>query len=361
MTSDFAFDLPVNSLSFGAVSVAILRECYKRGLHPNVFPLGGQVDLAAQKPDEGFNKWLGNCINKAQKDHSRKSTAIKLWHINGSLSSYSKTDSRLITFYECNDPTTTEINILKDQDRVYVTNRYTQSILGQFGVNAQYLPLGFDSHNFGALEKRPAIEGVMTTLLLAKLEHRKHTLRQLSLWAKRYGNRQEYRLNAAIFNPFLKPEHQQQMIAQALEGKQYWNINFLSFMATNAEYNAYLQSGQIVLACSGSEGFGLGEFHAAAMGAWPVTLKAHAYLDHFTDENAVWVSPNGMTPVYDGIHFAAGQPFNQGSVFTFSDESWYAAMEEAEKRARTGLNVAGAKLQQQTYTATADVLLKDLK
>lgn len=359
--SDFAFDIPLNNLSFGATSVAILRECFKRGLHPNVFPLNGVVDIGAQKPDDKFNAWLGNCIGKSQKDHSRKQTSYKLWHINGSLTSYSQTDNRLITFYEANDPTPTEINILRNQSRVYVTNRYTQGVFRNFGIEAEHLPLGFDSHNFGILEKRPGVEGVMTTLLLAKLEHRKHTLKQLALWAKRYGNKKEYRLNCAIVNPFMKPEHQQQLIVQALEGKQYWNINFLPFMGTNAEYNQFLQSGQIVLACSGAEGFGLGEFHAAAMGAWPVTLKAHAYLDHFTDENAIWIKPNGMTPIYDGIHFAPGQPFNQGSVFTWADEDWYAAMEEAEKRARAGLNTAGLKLQSQTFAQTVDILLKELK
>ncbi|MFK5282942.1 hypothetical protein ACI3PL_25580, partial [Lacticaseibacillus paracasei] len=81
-----------------------------------------------------------------------------------------------------------------------------------FGIEAIHLPLGFDSHNFRVLEKRPGVEGAITTLLFAKLEHRKHTLRQLSLWAKRYGNQKEYRLNAAIFNVFMKPEHQQALI-----------------------------------------------------------------------------------------------------------------------------------------------------
>lgn len=355
--SDVTLDLPINNLSFGQVSVAILREFYRRGLTPNVFPLQGQVDISSQTPDEKFNQWLNHCIGKAPREASRDDTSIKLWHIAGSNSTYSRRDSRLITFYECNNPTSSETNLLKNQDRVYVTNKYTQNVLRMFGVESIHLPLGFDSHNFKVLEKRPGVEGAITTLLLAKLEHRKHTLRQLALWAKRYGNQKEYRLNAAIWNPFMKAEHQQALINQALGGQQYWNITYLPFMATNAEYSSYLQSGQIVLACSGSEGFGLGEFHAAAMGAWPVALKAHAYLDHFSESNAIWVKPNGMTPVYDNIHFAQGQPFNQGSVFTFSDEDWYTGVEEAHKRALKGINFEGLKLQRQTYEQTVNALL----
>lgn len=361
MSKELTFDTPLNSLSFGNVSISILRECYKRDLAPNIFPLQGQVDISSQKNDEGFNKWLAHCVGKAPKEHSRDHTSIKLWHITDSLKTYSKTDSRLITFWECNDLQPTEKNILLEQDKIYVTNRYTQYNLKNSGVLTEYLPLGFDSHNFEVLGKRPGVEGVITTILLAKLEHRKHTLRQLALWAKKYGNQKGYQLNAAIFNPFIKPEIQQQLIANTLEGRAYWNITFLPFMKTNAEYNSFLQSGQIVLACSGSEGYGLGEYHATAMGAWPVALQAHAYLDYFSNENAVWVKPNAMIPIYDGVHFAQGQPTNQGSIFTFADEDWYAGTEEAVKKAKIGLNIKGFELQKQTYAQTVDILLKDLQ
>ncbi len=198
------------------------------------------------------------------------------------------------------------------------------------------------------------------------MEDRKHTRRQLALWCKRYGGNKAHRLNLSITNGFLRPEDQQALIHQALEGKtigpngHYWNVNVLPFTPSNADYNAVLQSSEIVLACSGTEGFGLPEFHAAALGAWPVVLKAHAYLDHFTDENAVWVQPNGMEPIYDGIFFHQGSSTSQGNRFTFADDDWYAACEEAERRAKGGLNLKGLELQKQTYARTVDILLADL-
>lgn len=361
-TQDFALDLPINGLSFGQCSTAILRECYKRGLHPNVFVLQNQVDLSTQKPDDGFNQWLGNCINKAQKDHSRKSTAIKLWHVNQSLQSYSATDSRLITFHELDQLTPTELNILRAQDRVYVTSRFSQQVFKMFGVESEYLPLGFDSHNFSPLEKRPKVDGVQVSFGLGgKFEARKATGRILNLWAKRYGNQREYRLNVAVTNPFLKPEQLNALIGQALEGKAYWNINFVPYMATNAEYNQFLQASDVFFALSGGEGRGLPEYHATALGAWPIALKAHSYLDFLNEENAVMVTPNGKRPAADGMFFQPNTPFNVGNFFDFSDEAFYAACDEAEKRARAGLNTKGLELQKLTYSDTLDVLLKDLK
>ena len=361
----FALNIPLNSVSFGATSIAILREMFKRGLSPSIFPIG-PIDLGAQVPDADFNAKLQSAINSAQQRHSRQHTAIRLWHVMGSLETVSARDSRLITFQECGQLTPLEINVLRQQQRVYVTNRYAQTFFKMYGIEAEWMPLGFDAHNFRVLEKRPAIEGVRSWTLLGKGEHRKHTYRQLALWCKRYGRNKDHRLNLSITNPFLRPEDQQGLIHQALEGKtigpngHFWNVNVLPFVPTNAEYNAVLQSGEITLCCSGSEGFGLPELHAAALGSWPVALDAHAFKDHFSNENAVLVPPSGMEPIYDGIFFHPNQPVNQGNRFVFSDEDFYKGCEEAERRAATGLNLRGMELQKQTYAQAVDILLKDI-
>jgi hypothetical protein len=228
-------------------------------------------------------------------------------------------------------------------------------------VNAEYVPLGFDSFNFAPLEKRGTIDGVISFLLAGKAEKRKSHYQVLAAWAKRYGNNKAYRLNCAIHNPFLKPEDQSALIAQALEGKQYWNINFLPFAATNAEYNSVLQSSEIVLCMSGGEGRDLPCFHATALGAWPVAMRAHAYLDYLNDDNAVLVNPNGKQSAIDGIFFHPNQPFNTGNLFTWSEDEFISACEAAEQRVKSlGLNKNGMLLQQQTYAATFDALAKDL-
>ncbi len=362
MNKEFSFSCAINDLSFGQTSIAILREMFSRGITPYIFPIGGQIGIASQKPDEVFNKTLQSCINAAPIRASRKHPSLKLWHIvPDSLSTYSSINSQLITFYECQNLQPLELNILRNQDKIYVTNKYTQSTFKQFGIESIYLPLGFDKHNFFQLEKRPKIDGAISFTLLGKAEKRKHTYRQLGLWAKRYGNRAEFRLNCSVSNGFLKPEHQNQLIAQALEGKQYWNISFLPFSATNAEYNQVLQSGEIVLCASGNEGFDLPAYHATALGAWPVSIRAHAMVDYLNDENAVLIKPNGMESIVDNIFFHLNAPTNQGSIFTFSDDDFYTACDKAIEKAKIGINIKGLELQKQTYKGTVDILLENLQ
>ncbi len=365
MTQSFAVSAPINSVSFGNVSIAILREVHKRGLSPSLFPITHDprqpFDLSTQKDDPGFTQWLHACYNSAQQRHSRKHPTLRLWHINDSIHSYSEKGNDLLTFFELDQLTPMEINILRQQRKVYLTSRYAQAVFKQYGIESEYLPLGFDAHNFGAMATRPHIEGKTSFLLAGKLEARKGHMQVLRLWAKRYGNNPAYLLNCALHNPFLPPGLFEQLVNQALEGKRYSNIVFHAWAETNAVYNSTLQSSEIVISMSGGEGRDLPCYHATALGAWPVAMRAHAYLDYLTDENAVLVNPNGKRPAADGVHFAQNTPFNNGNLFSASDEDILAGFAEAERRVKTlGLNTKGMELAKVGYGATVDTLLQSL-
>ena len=54
---DFTLNLPLNGVSFGQVSVALLREFYKRQLSPLIIPISG-VDLSSQEISGDFRMWI---------------------------------------------------------------------------------------------------------------------------------------------------------------------------------------------------------------------------------------------------------------------------------------------------------------
>ncbi len=361
--NNFSVVTPLNNLSFGNVSIALLRELYNRQISPSLFPIGS-VDISAQKSDTQFNTYLQSCINKALVSYSRKDTSVRLWHIGGSHESISSNDSRLITFFELDSLSDTEINILNNHDKVYVTSNFTKQVFKDHGVESTYLPLGFDSHNFYPLKNRPKIDGVIQWGMFGKWEDcRKSHGQMLGAWVKKYGNKREHRLNLSVTNPFLKPEDLNTLISRALDGKAYWNLNFLPFQPTNEAYNSVIQACDIALCVSGGEGRDLPCYHATALGAWPVSMRAHAYLDYLNDDNAILISPNGKKIANDGIFFHHNKtPFNNGNFFTFSDDDFLSACEIAEKKVKMiGLNVEGLKLQNLTYSKTVDILLDSVK
>ena len=62
--SDLALHLPLNGVSFGQVSTALLREFHQRGVQPFLFTIG-QADLSSQDTTPDFNKWIESGIKKA--------------------------------------------------------------------------------------------------------------------------------------------------------------------------------------------------------------------------------------------------------------------------------------------------------
>lgn len=356
----FALHFPFNKTSLGQCSNNIAREIYKKNLKTDIFHIG-QPDHSMLEQEQDFVKWIVENSIKAEENHSRNTPVIKLWHIMGSMESYSN-KQYLYTFYELDSPTQRELNILKNQEAVFVPSKHYADLFSSFDINCKTVPLAFDANTF-SVKKVNYPDNRVCFGLGGKLEKRKHHLKILNAWAKKYGNRHDVYLNCAIYNNFLKPEDQSAMIAQALEGKRYFNINFLPWMDKNEEYNNFLNANHVIIAMSGGETWGLPEFTSVALGKYCVGLKAHGYKDWMTEENSICISPNGKTPVYDNIFFGEGQPFNQGNIFDFSVDEFLDACDVAIEKVKSNpKNESGLKLQQQfTWEKTTDLILENIK
>ena len=196
---------------------------------------------------------------------------------------------------------------------------------------------------------------------MGKWEKRKHTARILKIWAQKYGNNYNYQLSCCINNPFLKPEQLNQLISEALEGKQYGNINFLPFLKTNSEVNEFLNAIDIDLTgLSGAEGWNLPAFNATALGKWSIVLNATSHKDWANEDNSILLDPKSKIPAYDGAFFTEGAPFNQGNIFDFDDNEVIGKMEEAESKCQKE-NTEGLKLQEKfCYKNMLDSVLTNI-
>jgi hypothetical protein len=347
------FNLPVNGVSFGQTSVLILRTIYdliKTGADYDVrlFPVGGGYDLASQKQDPEFLKWLEDCIHAAYNMHERSNPIFKLWHLNGSMESFSEKQT-LLSFYELDAPTPVELNIARN-NKTFFSSKFTCEVFKKFGVETSHMPLAFDSYNFQNTNKTYFPDGRIVFNICGKFEKRKQHLKMIKAWIKKYGNNSRYALQCAIYNPFINAQQNNHIAANLiLEGKpKPFNVTFLPSMQENASYNEFLNSGDIVLGMSGGEGWGLPEFQSVALGKHAVILDGPGYSDWSNESNSVIVPTNGKEEAYDGMFFQKGQPFNQGSIFTWDEEAFIAACEKVIARVgQSRLNSPGLKLQTQ--------------
>tara|TARA_Y100000004_G_scaffold194757_1_gene260121 strand:+ start:429 stop:1514 length:1086 start_codon:yes stop_codon:yes gene_type:complete len=341
----FSLNLPVNSVSFGQVSALLLRGLYERQVNPPLFTIGGNVDLSTQTPDEGFFNWVKTLTDSAAYLHSRDNPTLKLWHFNGGMESFSNKHI-LLTFYELDQPTKTELNVAKSCEKLIFTNKYTQEVFKQHNIDSELVPLAFDKYNFKRLDKEYFDDGRIVFNLCGKFEKRKHHRKIIQAWIKKFGNDKRYFLQCSVYNSFLSEEQNKSIFAESVNHTKYFNVHFLGFHPTNQLYNDFLNSGDIIIGMSGGEGWGLPEFHSVAIGKHAVMLNASSYKDWISNENSVIVEPKGKIDVYDGAFFTEGSAYNQGKIFDFDEDDFISACEESIKRVESNrTNEKGLALQ----------------
>jgi len=348
---------PISSLSFGNVSVNILRELFKKNIDLIFFPIGDKAEMEAyDKIEPDFVKYLQAATNDRYSKISKDIPSLKLWHIFGSETRYSKNQS-LFTFHEVSEVTNIEKNLLSLQDRIFVSSNYTKNIFNLNGLdNVTHVPLGFD--NDFQITNKTYLQDKIHFGILGKFENRKNTARIIKSWLKLFGNKPEYQLSCAITNPFLDKARFQNELLKVLEGKQYNNLNFVPYMQTNSEVNDYLNSIDIDLGgLSGSEGWNLPSFNATALGKWSVVINATAHKDWATKDNSILIEPSSLKDCYDDVFFKKGQSFNQGQFFDISDQEMDDAILKSLSYAKIP-NPEGLKLQKQfTYEKTVETIL----
>lgn len=344
-----ALNIPINSVSFGQVSSLLLRTLYEReqaGQEPHdifLLPIG-PVDLGPQNVDDKFKTWLQEKIIRGLESYQRDIPVFKLWHLRDSLQSYGK-NQVLFSFYELDNPTKIELNIARN-NKFYLSSNYSRDVFKMYGVDAQFLPLAFDSYNFKPLNKKYHDDGRIVFNLCGKLEKRKHHAKVIQAWIKKYGGNAKYNLQCAIYNGFLNEQQNNEIIRNILHGQRPpFNVTFLPHTKENSSYNDTLNSADIIIGMSGGEGWGLPEFQSVGIGKHAVLLKAHSYKTWATDDMVTWVNPTGKVPVYDGIFFQQGDAFNQGQIFDWNEDDFIAGCEEAIRKVeKDKVNKAGLEL-----------------
>lgn len=357
---------PVSQLSLGQVSYNILRELYRRKVQIVWFPIGNP-DFGAFKGDSQFAAWLQHGANNRLTKLDRKVPSFRLWHLNGAEQKL--TDRQFtFSFHECDQATDAEINIANQQDGTFFSSSWTVDTFRTYGArNVSFIPLGHDE-DFQPLPYRLTPEDETHWVLAGtKFEQRKNTELIVKTWVKRYGGNPKHKLTLAVTNPFFQPPNAQQDMMPSLynacfEGKpKPFNVNILPLLRTNAEMNQVYNSADICLAgLSSSEAWNIPSFTTTALGKWSIVLNCTAHKDWATSENSILVEPAGMRPVYDGVFFQQGAPFNQGNIYSVTAEQIDTAFTEAEKRAKTP-NPAGQKLRETfTWAKTVEQILEKI-
>jgi hypothetical protein len=358
---ELALYAPVNNLSFGNVTYNFLKELYKRDCHVVLFPIGEGLNFSAfDKADEDFKSWVQDCAKNRLTSIKQDMPTLKMWHL---VQGEQRITPRqyLYTFYELDSPTAEEKCLASLQNKTFFSSSDAASRFTKGGcTNASYIPIGFDTdfYKTGKVYHKDKVHFV----LMGKFEKRKHTDKIIKMWAKKYGNKNDYQLTCCVTNPFFKPEQMQQVLQQTLQGQRYFNINFLPFLNTNSEVNELMNSADIDLTgLSGAEGWNLPAFNMTCLGKWSLVLNGSSHKDWATEENCILIEPSCKIPAHDGVFFKKGEQFNQGNIHDF-DEEYVATKKDLAVETSKAPNIQGEQLQNNfTYKKTVDKILDAIK
>jgi hypothetical protein len=344
--------LPINGTSFGNISVGFLYELFLRKAEDFILFDIGSPDLRVFNRLNNHDEFI-NFINKLRTNplerYSRKMPHFKLWHVNSSENSVSNKNT-LMTFHELDNLTRSEAQILGNQDNVVVTSDYARDIFSDhIDVPIHVVPLFFDDLHYSVNNERSKIPSDVCVWHLGpiKWERRKWTEKAIKCWVKKFGGNNQHILKIACYNPFINPEGNNAFLAQALNGVKPHNVSIQGYMETLAECNAFCNASDIVLEPSGGEGWSLPSFSAVCLGKHALVHFCSGVKMWASNENSVLVEPENKESAVDGIFFHPNQPFNQGNIFSWSEDKWIEGMEKVYERwKKNRVNEEGVKLRE---------------
>jgi len=328
---DLVFRGPINSLSFGNVTYNFLREMYRKQLNVAIFPIGDEIKLEAfDKIEKDFQEWIVSRVQNRFHIVKKDMPTLTMWHLNGADLRVTP-NQYLYTFYEVDEPTLVEQSISNLQNKTIFSTSHAAECFKNSGCNNTCsIPIGFDE-DFKPTEKS-YLPNKVHFGLMGKFEKRKNTANIIKAWIKKYGNNYNYQLSCCITNPFFKQEQMNQILGNLFEGKTYGNINFIPYLKTNSEVNEFMNAIDIDLTgLSGAEGWNLPAFNSTCLGKWSIVMNHTSHKDWANKDNCILVEPDKKEPIYDGVFFHQGHPYNQGNMYSISEDKMIDAFEKAEK------------------------------
>ena len=168
------FEAPSNALSFGNVSLNLLREMHRQGIKVSYFPIGNELNLESYDSLDGScKKWIQESYDTRFDSIKKDIPTLKLWHLNGSEMRIGSHQT-LYTFYEASQPTDQEIALANLQNHTVFSSSYACEVFKEAGASScSSVPCGFDE-DFKKVNKTYLPDKIHFGLM-GKWEKRKHT------------------------------------------------------------------------------------------------------------------------------------------------------------------------------------------
>lgn len=290
-----SINAPINSVSYGIVSLNILRELNKRH-KVSLFPIGGfEVE---QQDVQLINDTLKNA-----EEFDYNSPCLRIFHQHA-LHEMPRCSERIgYPIFELDTFTAREKHSLMSCDKLVVASHWAKDICEKNGINIpiSVAPLGVNSE-FSAT---PFREDKFVVGNIGKWEFRKgHDLIPL-IFAEALGEFDDVELHMLAHNRFAGPEINK-------EWEDYYKSKLGNKVVFHGRYDQHSSIPQVINNChvglypSRAEGWNMPALETLACGRHLIINNYSASTEFANKDNAFLVQPSGMEVAEDGFFFQSG-------------------------------------------------------
>jgi glycosyltransferase involved in cell wall biosynthesis len=287
---------PINTTSYGLVSLNILKGLIKNGYEISYFPIGG-IQISNQEEYD----IVQDLMNK-QLDYDELAPCLKIWHQFDLANRIGRGQYFGFPIFELNQFNKTELAHLRAPHTLIVCSKWAQEIIReQTGRDSYVVPLGVDTSIFKPTPYERSENCIFFNC--GKIELRKGHDILADAFSKAFEPKDNVQLWMAWSNPFLTEEETKEWENSYLSTKMGEHIKFVPRLKTQADLANVMGRTTCGVFPSKAEGWNLELLEMMAVGRQVICTDYSAHTEFASSDNAFLIPITKMETAFDGKFF----------------------------------------------------------
>lgn len=298
---------PINTLSYGYVSLNFLKCLVKQNIDVAYFPIiPKNIEVTNEEDLELVKSVCADPLTFGQvKNFHPHSPTLRIWHQNCHTTRIGRGPLYGMSIFELDTFTDQEKFHMGNLNHVIVNSEWAKQIVLDQTIHCHdtvsVVPLGVDTDIFKPASRSE--DDVCRFINIGKIEIRKGHDVLIKVFERAFKPDDNVILQMAWSNPFLEEKKIKEWEDYYRSSPMGHKVEFLPRVKTQKELANYIAGADCGVFISRGEGFNLPLLECMAMGKEVIATNYSAHTEFANDSNCRMVEIDDIEPAYDGFWF----------------------------------------------------------
>jgi len=290
---------PINGTGYGVTSTNIVKSLHSLGIHINLFPIGGGVQVHPE--DNELIREL--VLNSYLFEYD--APCLKIWHQHDLALKPGNGDYYIFPFFEIDTLSSHEIHHINYADCVFVASHWAKNILKFNNIIKPIVvaPLGVDTNIFSPRNRIKVENDKYVFFHIGKWEKRKAQDFLIQAFDAAFDSNDNVELRLLPHNPFLKKEELEEWINIVRNSKLRDKIRIYDRLPTQHHVAQFIDQADCGVFLSRAEGWNNEIIESMAMNKPIITTFYSAHTEYCDENNSYLVNIDDLEPAIDNKWF----------------------------------------------------------